>query len=86
MKHTPGPWVLDVRGQPAPFGWAYDVEFPGRAAFARVHGANAKENAGLIAAAPDLLEAAMLALKEIGPLGPVVVQKKLRAAIRKAHG
>jgi len=86
-KHTPGPWVVDqlVDG--------YDIH----ASEARCHVATAsdpemvwgaigrEEDARLIAAAPELLEA----LKQIANMG-VPVQKEehriARAAIAKAKG
>ena len=93
-NHTPGPWTLEehrahwtsyiVRGGPMQnqiaqcFNWqdkGFDV--------------SSEENARLIAAAPDLLEALELALLVIEATGPGVyhdAERQMRKAIAKAKG
>lgn len=85
-KHTPGPWKLDgvwglVIGPKGQEICAIHARLP------EVPTEQAKENARLIAAAPDLLEACrkLLAFLESTIIkGPAV--DELRAAIDKAEG
>lgn len=56
-KHTPGPWVADIKADGSTEVWSADYSM----FIAKRHQMNdrdeAKANAALIAAAPDLLEA-----------------------------
>ncbi|MDE2107323.1 MAG: hypothetical protein KGL39_59555 [Patescibacteria group bacterium] len=88
-KHTPGPWKVDGAGQLLPF-----AIFGGPGSLTPVAEADDKANARLIAAAPDLLKAAKLALsgtrelEQEDAVHPVVKRFRaaLRAAIAKAEG
>ena len=74
--HTPGPWeaqwetVYQVDG----FGLCY------------LEGKRAKADALLIAAAPDLLEVALVIVSDGHISIPIAIQDKARAAIAKAKG
>ena len=59
-KHTPGPWFIDI-DQPYIFIRAKGQSRPITALVSR----NADDNARLIAAAPEMLEALILALEEL---------------------
>lgn len=100
-KHTPGPWVANVRKL-----GAARIEAPGRLvgfvsadetiedAHGRIHettSAEAKANARLIAAAPDLLEALLHIVNDTPEPGEdaeltVIGYNKACAAIAKARG
>ncbi len=81
-KHTPGPWIkigecvreFDTTDLIARPGHNFSVINPSQ---------TLEANANLIAAAPDLLEAAKEALAECGD---ITVSKILRAAIAQAEG
>ena len=85
-KHTPGPWRLgyvDHTGATIRTGDAAQL------AIATATGARPEleANARLIAVAPELLEAAELALKQMEALAPQLsTASYLRAAIAKAMG
>lgn len=103
-KYTPGPWILKVRAGmgKAKDATVADIEAPGpyRGDIARlqsaehINGIAADEmaaNARLIAASPDLLEAAMCALGHLtgnmdGNMDLGDPRDMLRAAIAKAEG
>jgi hypothetical protein len=87
MKHTPGPWFADKQ---SPSGWVsiYAIEQDGRKTlpFAVCKHFNEVENARLIAAAPDLLEALQLLLDiERGGDQGGSFREWLYAAFRKAE-
>lgn len=91
-KHTPGPWQRSgVRVklgaedclQVGPDG--FPVAFLPIGKSATDH-AGAIADARLIAAAPELLEAAQEALMELRRVSPSLASPKLRAAIAKATG
>lgn len=97
-QHTPGPWVIDgfnmaavirctkERGHPEAKHTTGDYEH-----IARCEGENWKANARLIAAAPELLAAALKAeellspFQQFGDLGSESLNL-VRAAIAKATG
>lgn len=101
-KHTPGPWTADDNGdiyakrngadeQIAEAFALYDPAYPEHAEW----GDEAKANARLIAAAPDLLDALAHLTAEIRSLGLLDVKKRFwlmvyhaaaEKAIRKATG
>ena len=91
--HTPGPWVTADAFGPAPDGQCVGEVANGYLVacttgyFGRE---GAKANARLIAAAPELLEAARAAMQCIGELPPtqarVEVAQMLQVAIEKATG
>lgn len=92
-KHTPGPWELrrDDMGGISPLIFPAGQNYP----VASVTGYHANDgqrlpNAQLIAAAPELLEAAQAAWNCIGELPPtqarVEVAQLLQAAVEKAIG
>ena len=83
--HTPGPWRTDRRDILTPAGHCIAEVFSG--------GANSLEeadaNGRLIAAAPELLRVAALALEELewlGQLSAYPVRAELRRAIAAATG
>lgn len=89
MKHTPGPWAVSTRGVGAPMIWGNGHEV------AQVRYWSGSENvdevdvnARLIAAAPELLEAAKIAdnLLSIRDAEPDIVDAlyNLRIAITRA--
>ena len=91
-QHTPGPWMRGATGTP---DWAkqYLVYTEAGRDIALVYdGDNAEANASLVAAAPDLLAAALdtvAAWDHENGGGPVVVPPHilaLRDAIRQAKG
>jgi len=96
--HTPGPWIVCDGNDLDPFVVMEDGQrVPDRGAIASVvygdrHLSEATENARLIAAAPDLLEAAKASLAAIASRRrladgePEFVEMSLRAAIEKATG
>ena len=90
--HTPGPWIVCDGNDLDPFVVMEDgPRVPARGAVASVvYGdrnlSEATENARLIAAAPDLLEAAAASLAAIADGEPEFVEMYLRAAIEKATG
>ena len=90
--HTPGPWTV-VR--PPMDQNAYDVYGDGAQITRGYWAHNAGADAYLIAAAPDLLKAALLAVSVLGHMAeilgdveqePGTVIPQLRAAIAKAEG
>lgn len=92
-KHTPGPWTVDgnvIRGDEKSNGSVsvaciLDVAYP----YGRWAGESAQANARLIAAAPDLLEAAELCRKYMYEHASNTQDNafdKLCAAIAKATG
>lgn len=87
MTHTPGPWgIFDGDHETDVYVYAVDRD----AMVAQVRGddgLNYEANARLIAAAPDLLEAAIAAVPELRGEGMnFAVYDALRAAIQKATG
>lgn len=85
MSHTPGPWVVDSNGNYIDSATGIPV--------ARLSAtAQLDDNARLIAAAPDLLEACKAAVAVLGkeyydqPFEWRPVYPKLKAAIAKAEG
>jgi hypothetical protein len=88
-EHTPGPWATSVDFiDPVPKHCYRSDDGCEFHSIARAFGPNSKANARLIAAAPDLLDAAKLALHELewefAPMSPGA--EALRAAIAKAEG
>ena len=89
-KHTPGPWMFDatLKGDGS-FGGSYIVSNNAKRTWplAEVY---SEDNARLIAAAPELLEALMDALKDLEALSQwdnaSACARKARAAIAKATG
>ena len=73
-KHTPGPWHVEIYNE----GRNMDVQD------AKGRGVLTKENAQLIAAAPELL-AALEAFVQHGTIDPED-RRRARAAITKARG
>lgn len=90
-KHTPGPWIW-ANGFKGLYGAGKDNEVLDHAEYEGMWlGPNAKANASLIAAAPDLLEACKEAIKELedclsAPSYDWDFYEKLRRAIAKAEG
>ncbi len=85
-KHTPGPWVSRYDGQNewGADDWTMDSESGRSAEIAETYTAN---NACLIAAAPDLLEALQAMVDYYGTASANVdALKQARAAIAKATG
>ena len=90
MKHTPGPWEVDketgeITARETVLGIIYGVDD-----FPCYEGEDideeCKANASLVAAAPDLLEAAKLALEKCPfPVGAMKAKEALRTAIAKAE-
>lgn len=91
-KHTPGPWHAESSGEPLA-GWMVLARGQGNCVCSTSNlKGRAEANARLIAAAPELLDAAKLVLVDLdhyvsnhGP-GPDVRLATLRAAIAKAEG
>lgn len=97
-QHTPGPWTLGIGGADRVFATAPNARKRLVAIAAHQHGdedyhyAECGANAVLIAAAPDLLEAAQAALRwfdsqpamQLDWRDRVEVSKTLRAAIARA--
>ena len=89
MKHTPGPWRIEDGARIMPPHNA--TQLPIAKMGQLQHESQIEANARLIAAAPELLEAAELALKVLEQSGMITRQlldadKELRAAIAKAKG
>lgn len=96
--HTPGPWVALIPSALYPSTsksiTVYLDDGDDGGPFAEVHGRDRAANARLIAAAPDLLEAAQHALEDLEHLESgkcdidhvAGVLIELRTAIRKAGG
>lgn len=98
-KHTPGPWTVDGNGIKHSYVGAGRGE-NGNFEIARTSGPQKKQNAKLIAAAPDLLEALKKAkalmfcygtgdIKHIDPYtGEILtpVMQQICSAIAKAEG
>ena len=100
MAHTPGPWTIQAIGQPTPrCGFAYMIRDNRNCALAEVghtdaitDGLEAEDNARLIAAAPELLEALETILGEIhddpfgfeDDLSCAIIRHAARTAIAKA--
>ena len=94
--HTPGPWILDTPelihasapGNGRPYYHHSILSTSGQARIAEVFGN--EDNAGLIAAAPELLEALRLlasAVEQFAPNGTEWPElTTARAAIAKAEG
>ena len=92
VKHTPGPWIYDMEGNYFTIGLSWEDDgFKTRHATIKIGQIVAKTvgispiceaNARLIAAAPELLEAAVYALSE----DPGEWKQKLANAIAKAKG
>ena len=84
--HTPGPWFVDLHSGPgAPLVRREDGHPICLLESVRTGAAERPvANARLIAAAPDLLEAAKDALAELYRISPSRASPKLRAAIAKA--
>jgi len=82
MNHTPGPWQVcksDFRAVEGPDGQIIaDIRAPARE--------NGREDARLIAGAPDLLAALERAIPEIAAVGIPDLLEQARAAIKKARG
>lgn len=93
MKHTPGPWMVhDNIGRKSEIGVVADAApcIIATMGNAKAWPKEARANAHLIAAAPELLAACkassdMLDLARPAS-GPSLIQKKLRAAIAAAEG
>jgi hypothetical protein len=100
MKHTPGPWVADLETYPIMVRsqsetWPLVDELgneEGRTGVFIANTGDNKANARLIAAAPDLLEALKVILRDhmaVHGVGDLEMQPALfqaRAAIAKATG
>jgi hypothetical protein len=95
-NHTPGPWNVEENSSP-PLIWGNDYEKPIaevelHRSYASYGDGEAQANAQLIAAAPELLDACMVALGilDTGTYAAAWVRhdaaKQLRAAIAKAKG
>lgn len=100
-KHTPGPWTVEdpmdfelsiVEANKETYEWRFIASIPlNDDDDADIPRATAEANAQLIAAAPDLLEAAQAMLEALGYFGaqdsPLDrVRVKMKAAIAKAEG
>lgn len=90
LKHTPGPWHVQKSDHP---GGLLIKPIPGQVVAQCDEIRNMRQNAALIAAAPELLEAAKLAAEFIrGLQKPGICMHdygqagKLEAAIAKAEG
>ncbi len=83
MNHTPGPWHI-VRRSTVCAGDRDEIDNPIRVHVADCYGRRAEANAHLIAAAPDLLAACELAVRNLDP-APYWIGA-LTAAIAKARG
>jgi hypothetical protein len=95
-KWTEGPWLIDPNNEACIVGSAVDLNAHGDPAYPEVcelsHSYHEQANARLIAAAPDLAEAAKAVLKWADDLKPyaedgsvlVPVFEALRAALAKA--
>lgn len=84
-KHTPGPWVIDG------FRDEHDLMTADRRMIAKINGLRPamledEDNARLIAAAPELLEALEAVLKAVGPYDSGLPVEQIKAAIAKAKG
>jgi hypothetical protein len=94
MTHTQGPWNLSRLATPD-YRPEFGIYTDGSTDFVRVVGNNSEENAALIAASPDLLDALLIALPFVEDLETDegykagAVKKAvdtIRAAILKATG
>jgi len=96
MSHTPGPWTVSERFNPND-SLRMVVGGPMDAWIAKTTGSHSEDNARLIAAAPEMLEALQLAapiLNEVGYIGQsnwtdeqiTKAFHAVRAAIAKATG
>lgn len=93
-KHTPAPWIIDIDKSKG--NWSYFIRAENRIQIAELnphinpftHGYGVMDNARLIAAAPELLEALMDCILEVEThaRGCLVTLRKARAAIAKAKG
>lgn len=89
--HTPGPWYTFTNAEGVLQVWAEsrhineDVLVATAEDDGGVLGAD-EDNARLIAAAPDLLEAAKAALVRLDAIDISTINRDLRAAIAKAEG
>jgi hypothetical protein len=89
-KHTPGPWVADIKADGFTEVWNNDYSM----FIAKRHPMNdrdeAKANAALIASAPDLLESLEQVADYLSSGVPVyagsLLHEEIRAAIAKARG
>jgi hypothetical protein len=92
MSHTPGPWKID-KSQIASSGWAkiltpnadgLEPDLP--VSIGKIYASeNFKQDAELVAAAPDLLEALVYARANGGGFSPTG-RRIIDAAIQKAQG
>lgn len=95
VGHTPGPWEIVSRGNGALDPLTVRVAFTSGAYVAEIRPAGSDDptevraNAHLISAAPDLLAACQMALRELQASGLWADHpncEQIRAAITKAHG
>lgn len=97
MKHTPGPWEVELISDQRAWGYVRNVGWtPGDCAIARVmrHNRDYEANARLIEAAPDqydLLTEALDLVPRISDDDPMAAElfewcRKARAAIAKTTG
>lgn len=92
-KHTPGPWTMHPRFDDgaevralAPVAWCGVASTHGASSSQVIDAAEARANARLIAAAPDLLEACERLLRWAGWPHAEKDIELARAAIAKAKG
>lgn len=91
-QHTPGPWTLNKGNRKPIIGFDVKDGGPLLPIVPEVHGhsaAEAKRNARLISAAPDLLEACIAYMRDrtdAGCTADSAAVKRMRAAIAKATG
>jgi len=79
--HTPGPWNISKLATPE-YAPEFGIYTDGCTDFVRVVGNNSKDDARLIAAAPDLLDALYTALPFVEDAETDTTYKRL--AVRKA--
>jgi len=96
MQHTPGPWTARINDRGIGDADVIHRDDEKYSVICRMydamlckgHGGTAADNARLIAAAPDLLEACKITLENLRPLYPSnhLCIKKLTSVIAKAEG
>ena len=91
MTHTPGPWWYDEHTEciGSPAGWICSLHYYGERKSDVPFGGQTND-ARLIAAAPDLLQACKVALDALGcdriRQDRLEAQRIIHAAVRKAEG